>query len=559
MFRRLGFVILTIGLTLPATAAERPGSISGYVRDATGVPQMGAVVEILGSAIHTLKVFTDDRGFYSAQGLLPGVYSIKVSAPAFLPALRERIGLHAGGSVIVNLTLNTLFEAVQLGPMRGPVEEDDWKWVLRTVANRPILRVLEDGSVGLRSEKSDHDLKGALSFVAGSASAGYGSTSGLSTGFTVEKSLFSSSTVGLTGNVGYGTGTPGAVVRASYIRKLSNGSEPQLALTMRRLASPDASLRNAALQAFAFTASDNFTFGNFLELRIGSEMQTIQFMGRVSAFRPFGSADLHLSPNTVLEYRYASSLPDTRLEKGFDTAPADLSESGPRMSIAGFVPTLERARHQELALSRKFGKNNMQVAFFSDQITNPALTGIGDLATENGDVLPDLYSNSFTYRGKDLDTHGLRIVFQRKLASDLTATFDYEFGGVLDLNVNGLNLQDAREAMTVRNQQSIAAKLRGKIPHTRAGWMAAYRWTSGSPLTPVDMFNASPGQADPFLSVFIRQPIPRTGFLPGRMDAVIDVRNLLAQGYVPVLAQDGHTVFLVQSARAVRGGLAFTF
>ena len=201
----------------------------------------------------------------------------------------------------------------------------------------------------------------------------------------------------------------------------------------------------------------------------------------------------------------------------------------------------------------------MQVAFFSDQITNPALTGIGDLATENGDVLPDLYSNSFTYRGKDLDTHGLRIVFQRKLASDLTATFDYEFGGVLDLNVNGLNLQDAREAMTVRNQQSIAAKLRGKIPHTRAGWMAAYRWTSGSPLTPVDMFNASPGQADPFLSVFIRQPIPRTGFLPGRMDAVIDVRNLLAQGYVPVLAQDGHTVFLVQSARAVRGGLAFTF
>jgi len=49
------------------------------------------------------------------------------------------------------------------------------------------------------------------------------------------------------------------------------------------------------------------------------------------------------------------------------------------------------------------------------------------------------------------------------------------------------------------------------------------------------------------------------GFLPGHMEAIIDLRNLLAQGYVPVVGQDGQTVYLVQSARAVRGGVAFTF
>jgi len=38
-----------------------------------------------------------------------------------------------------------------------------------------------------------------------------------------------------------------------------------------------------------------------------------------------------------------------------------------------------------------------------------------------------------------------------------------------------------------------------------------------------------------------------------------DVRNLLAQGYVPVMGQDGRTIFLVQSARSVRGGVSFTF
>ncbi|HKD45879.1 MAG TPA: hypothetical protein VKD24_09475, partial [Candidatus Angelobacter sp.] len=72
----------------------------------------------------------------------------------------------------------------------------------------------------------------------------------------------------------------------------------------------------------------------------------------------------------------------------------------------------------------------------------------------------------------------------------------------------------------------------------------------------VDAFNASPGQTDPYLSVFVRQPIPGAA---GRLDALVDIRNLLAQGYLPVSAPDGRTVYLVQSARSLRAGLAFTF
>ena len=82
---------------------------------------------------------------------------------------------------------------------------------------------------------------------------------------------------------------------------------------------------------------------------------------------------------------------------------------------------------------------------------------------------------------------------------------------------------------------------------------------NGPALTPVDMFNSSPGQSDPFLNVFVRQPIPSLGFLPGHMEMIVDLRNLLAQGYVPVLGQDGQTVYFVQAARSVRGGVSFTF
>ena len=567
---KLGLV--GIALALPVLAADRPGSasISGYVRSGAGVPQMGAMVEVLGSAAHSLKVFTDENGFYSAAGLLPGVYNIKAYSPSFLPALRERVGLSPGASAMVDLKLSGLFEAIQLPAMRGAAasEDDDWKWVLRSASNRPILRMLDDGSPapepGTESAPSSRDLKGTLSFVAGSASEGFGSASDMSTIFSVEKSIFSSGTMAFQGNVGYGNGSPNAVLRASYSRTMPNGSKPEMAFTMRRLAAPGVDSRTTALQALALSASDEFTLGDVLELRFGSELQTIQFMGRVTAFRPFGTADLHVSPNTVLEYRYATSQPDSRMEKGFESAPADLSESGPHVSLAGFSSSLERAHHHEVSLSHRMGNANVQVAMYSDRVSDPALTGVGDASADSGEVLPDLFSETFTYRGKQLDAHGMRVVLQRKLASDLTATLDYGYGGVLDLQHADsrqvdMTLQDARRDSLVRNRHTAAAKFSGTLPGTKTHWITSYRWISGQALTPVDMFNASAGQSDPYLNIYLRQPIPGTGFLPCHMDAVVDVRNLLAQGYVPLLGQDGHTVYLVQSARSIRGGVAFSF
>src|SRR6185437_7333956 len=115
-------------------------------------------------------------------------------SPSFLPALRERVGLRPGSSVLVDLKLSGLFDAIQIPAMRGASasEDDDWKWVLRSASNRPILRMLDPGTVSpaAGAESGDsHDLKGSLSFVAGSASEGFGSASDMSTVFSVERSI----------------------------------------------------------------------------------------------------------------------------------------------------------------------------------------------------------------------------------------------------------------------------------------------------------------------------------------------------------------------------------
>jgi len=555
MFRKISSLLVIFGLALPALAADKPGSISGYVRNGAGVVQMGAMVEILGSAARDLKVFTDEHGFYSISNLIPGTYSVKVTAPSFLPALRERIGLRAGATMTVNVTLNTLFEAMQLGPLRGPADDDDWKWTLRSMGNRPILRVLDDGSsVTANAESGDRDLKASLSFLAGSPSEGYGGVSDMSTGFSLEHQVFSGDTLALEGNVGYGQGAGAAILRTSYTHKAANGSEPTVALTVRRLEAPDVSFRTQGLQAISLTTTDNFNIGNVLELKFGSELQTVQFMGRFTAFQPFGTADLHLSPNTVLEYRYASSRP----EQTYDGESTGLIGAGPRVSIASFSPALERAHHQEVSVSQRMGRTRIQAAFYSDRVSNTVLTGVGGI-TDSGELLPDVVSGTFSYQGRDLDTNGMRLVLQRKLAADLTATLDYGYGGVLDLTRPDVQLQDARQSLSTVRRHAVAGKLSGRVPGCKTRWTTSYGWVSGQALTPVDMFNASPGQSDPFLNVFVRQPLPGFAFLPVHMEAMLDLRNLMAQGYVPVMGQDGRTVYLVQPARSVRGGVAFTF
>ncbi|HEV2113252.1 MAG TPA: carboxypeptidase-like regulatory domain-containing protein, partial [Terriglobales bacterium] len=144
MDRRLGFLpVLFLATSGLISAQARLGSISGTVRDSAGVPQMGAAVELLASAANaaTAIVYTDSRGRYSATRLPAGHYQVKASQASFLPTLRENVALRSGAAVVVNLTLNTVFEALQIMPMRGRTQQDDddWKWTLRSMANRPIL------------------------------------------------------------------------------------------------------------------------------------------------------------------------------------------------------------------------------------------------------------------------------------------------------------------------------------------------------------------------------------------------------------------------------------
>ena len=92
---------------LPAAAQNRiAGSIVGWVKNDRGIPQMGAVVTLLTATGRSAdRVYTDHRGNFQLDDVLPGKYSLRVTLDRFLPLLKENIKIDriGVGQHLVNL------------------------------------------------------------------------------------------------------------------------------------------------------------------------------------------------------------------------------------------------------------------------------------------------------------------------------------------------------------------------------------------------------------------------------------------------------------------------
>jgi hypothetical protein len=142
-----GFAVL-IALGAAPLCGAATASVSGQVRDSAGVPQIGAEVQLLRPDLSVVaSVYTNGEGRFVISSLVdPGRYAVKAMGPSFLPSQREDVRVRGG--TVVNLTLYTLYEVIQwlpAEPRTGNAPKDDWAWTLRSAANRPLLRWLEDG------------------------------------------------------------------------------------------------------------------------------------------------------------------------------------------------------------------------------------------------------------------------------------------------------------------------------------------------------------------------------------------------------------------------------
>lgn len=575
-----GFLLATLGVCAgaPRAAAQAnhkstAGTISGIVHDPAGIPQLGATVEILAEppgVILSHQLLTNTDGYFRADNLPAGYYTVRVTLAGFLPALEKHIHISANLTTVVRIELESLFTAIEelrRPPANGTVEPDDWKWVLRSASGmRPVLQWHEDDSDNSPSVVADLGparQTGRLEFTDGARRPGsvsnYDGAPG--TMFAYDDHYASDSHLVFAGQVSYDDDDQAGGLATVWLPMGSQADAPQSTIVLR-----EAKIGPTGLMFRGVRIDQNGTINltDHIVLRGGGEYVLVGVGASAWSLRPRFDLQNQVSQHWYVDAIYAA-LPAT-VTNG-DNAVAALTEtSSPgvlsdAMNQLDSFPTLlwrdgkavlENGRHAELAMDRKLDNHSMlQIAAFHDDNSNVALFGKG--YNLPSDFFP-AYSNLFAYDGGSSVYWGARAALRERITDDLEWTAIYAFSGALA----PVTVADGalRDALGTVNRHSAAMKLSGKVPVTRTQLTVGYKWVNGLALSRVDPYGEAIYDISPYLQIGIRQPLPWPNV--GHWEANAECDNLLAQGNVPINTRDGQ-VILVPAFRSFRGGLSLQF
>jgi Carboxypeptidase regulatory-like domain len=550
-----------------------PGTISGVVRDSQGVAQIGATVQLLRPDLTVIaSVFTDSKGRYNLPFVLPGRYAVKAMGTAFLPSLREDIRLRS--SAVVNLTLNTLYEVMQWlpsEPRAGDSQQDDWKWTLRAAANRPLLRWLEDGPLVVVSDRSGRSPRLKARLLATGQQGSFGE-SGDRLSATLEETPANSRE--LLAQVDFDPDSnAGMESMLGFRQDLGFAGSVESVAAVSIHPGIDAG-GSEGLDEAAFRTEETIQLGDSLDAEVGSSQVLARFTqnspNTVVAALPFANVAWHSGDSTI-HYRLATALP----------AAQDLDESQaqawlPALSTRDGKLALEHGLHQEIGWERRTGSSNVAVLVFADKISNPMMeamnrfsaagTGAGAGAgAQAGQLLYDPASGLVRVAGPSLSTAGMEATVERRLPKRCQVRASYANGDALRLTAStqqaapGIGMAQLLASARARHAQTYSISLSGTLDGTGTRWRATYRWQPVDTVTSVAAF--SQNAASPYMNIQLRQPIGyrRNNEGGNGFEAMVNVNNLLTQGYRPYVLSDGSVLIFAQGQRSFSGGLAFNF
>jgi len=597
-----GLIAATSFLVSPAFgsgAIRFSGDLSGLVSDVTGRPQSGAVVQLFNKQDRLLqRAATDAEGNFSFDDLLPDLYSIRITFASFFPAAKDHISVKPGMRSLLQINLTHVFSSIELvGTMPVPngLMSDSWKWTLRADNSlRPILRLMPEmrtrtgmapGGAQIESAGDKgtvfSDSRGLLRISAadGAQTVGDYGQADLGTQFAFATSVYGDNRVAVTGNVGYTpiTGAPAAAIRTTYSRKLNAGLEPAVSVTMRQFFVPlrlgqgvapnsvsDSSM--PVLRTLGFSVADKRQISDSLSLEYGSEMDFVSFTERLQYFSPYAKLTRAIPRGTV-DFTFTSGNPRPELGLKNSSGDADLQRDLTAVSLVPRVTLRDgRARVQygkdfEAGVTQRFGSREFRVSGYREDVSNTALTIANPIAGMfQGDVMPDLFSSSGLFNAGRFETVGYIASATQDLGDNYKLTVMYGSLGVLSpvAGATVTSADDLRSALRSEHRGALDLRASGTVRATGTRFIASYEWTDYRSALPGPMFSTQSARPEPGLNIVVHQPIPMFSGLPGKLEASAELRNLLAQGYLP-MSVGSQSILLVNTPRSFRGGLAFVF
>jgi hypothetical protein len=593
-------VINAVGLCAPAAFAVEPaklsGTIAGFVRDSSGIPQMGATVLLFNRYERLMmRAITNERGVFGFDSLTPDLYSVRVSLASFVPAMRQKIAVQPGMQSLLYVDLASVLSSIELvyaAPGQGALMSDEWKWTLKaSTATRPILRVLPEDSTSDPNRRQTpagsmfSETRGVLKVSAGDPGSLGGTTSqtDLGTAFALATSMFGRNQIQVSGNVGYSAhaGVPAAGFRTSYSR---DGVGPEIAVTVQQVYLPgrgDLSELTGqtdgvpSLRSMSVAIHDSVQITDDVRLDYGMSMDSVSFLAHLNYLSNFARLSYSLGNKGIVQFAFSTGAPPVQFvtggrefKQGTPSETAALSDNLaalsilPRLSLLDGRTTIQRSQDFELGYEKKIRSTTFDLTGYRESVTNAAMTiATADDIFPSGDILPDISSRSSILNAGSFQRFGYAASVTQALGDKIELGSSFGRGGALELTEHELAVSSADDLRSrIHSTQRFWASARASatVPVTGTEITTSYQWTDYKAIIPNHFYLTQRTYPDCGLNIRLRQPIPAFPGMPGRLEATAELRNGLGQGYLPI-SEGGQRVLLIQSPRALRGGLSFIF
>lgn len=581
-------------LSLPVT-----GNVLGTVVDSSGTPQMGATIQLFNKYRRLLaKTMTAANGQFAFAGLPVDVYSVQVSLASFLPVSRDRIAVKAGVDSVLQIHLASLFSNIELTyTVPTGAMTEDWKWALRTSpATRPINRILADDtpqSTGKLRPKIFSDTRAMLSVTGGDGGLidSDSVVGDLGTGFSLTTNFLGKNQLQLAGSFGSGpqTGPSAMSLCAIYTPGKRGGfaAPPEVTMTMAQFGrfgsqpssgdftSPNLASTAPALRSMSLSAYETADLFDNIHVEYGMTGESVEFMQHSSRVSPFVRTTVDLgSKGEVLAAYSDGGRPDelTAHQEArtplLDVGSNDLAAAVealsrlPQMSERNGRLQLQRSQNYEIGYKKVAGSRTYAVSAFYEYVSNGRVNVAGNLFDlPQGDLLSDGISMTSSYNVGNYRRTGYVASVDQRLTEFFHIGIALGRMGGFTSNPSGMaQITDSPRAFLEEAIHNVAnANIGLRVPRGGTELTASYGWTDTGAVIPYHAFTTQSTYIAPGFNVVLRQPIPSPFGMPGHFELTADLRNLLAQGYIPLAASNGGHMLIVQSPRAIRGGLNFVF
>lgn len=552
-----GVSVSAASVTLIADRGSPLGVVKGFVRDDRGNPIVDASVAVFRSGTTKLlrQVVSERDGSFLAK-IVPGTYTVLAVAQGFNPSYIFGVDVGRSTEITYGFKLERAGSGNTLPEKR--LDRNSSKWRIRAAQMQRAIYQNRDGAspdVDVRAESAEEKersvrRKGQSIIETYFSGSDQGNFSGIN--FATAIPLGESTDIAVVGQTGIGGRSPQRIEAALKFNP-AEGHVLRIDTSVGRLGNLVVGHDARSLGQTSFQALDEWKIREGVILVYGVDYSKFFGAGDDSSLSPRLGLQFDVNAKTRLRSSFTTQTEEKTWASAIDLEGQNIVFSEPvaveDLVLTGDKPQINKSRRLEFGIERVLdSRSSVEANVFLDTTLGRGVRlNSFSFDTLGGDGFSEFVANQ---QGK---SHGLRVVYTRRLNGILTASAGYSVGTGQHLSQKSIT--DPTSLFENDFFQSFFAQAAADLK-TGTSVRTIYRLSPQATVFAIDPFKGRLAIYDPGLSVYVNQTLPTFG-LPFRAEAIVDARNIF-DFQTGILGEEGG-LKINAHRRTLRGGIQLRF